>query len=396
MPTYTYPFGNGAAAVPGYGDLWQIGFAGTWVANDTWTMAVTSDEGNFTIGTGNLNGLTPTVCMTFKQRIYLGLGSELAFSDNDDPTGYEEQNPGAGFIEFLSQFGSQDSIGGLSQLQGRLAILGSKSIQIWTVDADPSLFNLVQSLNNLGTEAPLSVQAIGDFDVIFLDHTGFRSLRSREVTLNAVPEDIGIAIDSLVQTDLQTVAASTCCAIVEPTAKRYWAYLNGKIYILTRYINSKIVAWSTYIPKDSGGTVFTPLKFVIFNNLVYIRASDGGLIVYGGTNGTTYDATVAKLEIPWLDDGRPKQNKVGQGMDLGISGGWILTGGMTPADGTLQPVYSSVAPQGTNAKDSTFDLQHIRFDQQGTHFKIHAETDPTWLQAATLSQIIFHYNLAER
>jgi len=397
----TYAFSGGSTGYPGYGDRWQVGFSGTWAAGDTWSLEASTGDAIFTLGLGVFDNQNPRVCMTYRERMYIGLVSRFLASNNDDPTSYEEQAPGATFVDYQSQFGIQDTIQALSQMQGRLIVFAQHSIQIWTVDADPSLFNLVQTLDNLGSSSPLSVQNLGDYDVIFLDSTGFRSLRSREVTLNAVPEDIGIPIDSLVQTDLETADPADCCGIVEPASKRYWCYINGKIYVLTRYVNSKITAWSTYIPTDSDGIAFTPKKFVVYNGLIYVRASniqnDGDiLLAYGGTNGTTYDATIATLTIPWLDDGRPKQKKYAQGFDLGAKGGWDVRIGMDPNPGTLQLAYSGVSVVGTDAKDSTYDLEHVKFEQIGTHFQIQAKTQATWTSAATLSALVFHYNPGER
>ncbi len=396
MSTATYAFSGGVDSVPGYGDRWQIGFGGTWVVGETWTLFMQTTAEDFTIGVGAFDDIDPTMCFTYRNRMYLALVSKFIFSAVNDVTGYEEQDLDAGSIDWLSQYGQQDTVQALSQLQGRLVVFGALSVQLWQTDADPLNFDLVQTLDNIGTEAPASAKNIGDYDVIFLDSTGFRSLRSRETSLNAEPEDVGIPIDSLVQTDLLSVAASTCCAVVEPIGKQYWGYLNGKIYVLSRFNTSKITAWSYYNPVDSLGATFTPQKFVVHGRQVVLRTSDNGLIRYGGTNRNTYDATVPVLEIPWLDGGTPKQNKIAQGIDLGCIGGWLVKASMVPATPTMQLVHTVPSAQGTAEKDSTYDLLHIPFEQNGTHFKLRVEGDPTWTAAASISTLLFHYIAGER
>jgi hypothetical protein len=225
-----------------------MGFTGAWVAGETWTFEMSSTTGLFTIGLGQLGGLVPSCCLTLGDRTYIGQGIRFNLSSNGDPTLWEEQNSGASFIDYRSQYGAQDTIGALTSLQGRLAVLAARTIQIWGVNADPSQFSLVQVLDNIGTGAPLSVQQLGDYDVLFLDYTGIRSLRSRELTLNAFINDIGSSIDVLIQAAIVGYDVSQSCGITDPQTKRYWCYINGSIYVLSYYVGLKIVAWSRYLP----------------------------------------------------------------------------------------------------------------------------------------------------
>jgi hypothetical protein len=43
-------------------------------------------------------------------------------------------------------------------------------------------------------------------------------------------------------------ATEPACAVVEPTTKSYWLYLDGNIYVLSNYPESKILAWSIFKP----------------------------------------------------------------------------------------------------------------------------------------------------
>jgi|SRR5881394_3938021 len=485
MPTntYTYAFGGtptgthgkpGVTGIQGYGDRWQILFNGTWAANEKYGIVLTSA---FDYSVGSINffaaSLTPNYCTTFKNRVYIGAGTQFNFSENGAPTEWEQQSPGAGFFSYLSYFGGQDLVYSISQLQGRLVVVGRRSVQLWTVDADPASFALVQEMDNIGSLSALATQNIGDFDVIILDDTGFRSLRTREVTLNAYVDDIGVAIDSLVQTDLTAVSAATCCAIVEPTTKNYWAYLNGKIYVLSRYPSSKVSAWTTFLPtyenyatvsadnatydtnKQDTATViigtiykwtpgahevslvngsqtltaagyfkatttlvtfngtasmatytgllqevtlftFVPQKFVILNGLVYVRGSFGEFLVYGGLAGTTYDGSIATVTLPWLDDKQPALMKLGQGIDIACEGNWIMSVSPDPATNNPVQVWQTPNPTGSELTDSSFDLLRVGYAQKGTHFLLSLTSDPTWGLPATISEILFHYNRADR
>lgn len=410
MPTYIYPFSGGVNAVPGFGDRWQVGFSGTFAFRDVWRILMgTSSLGEFSVGAGPAVGIdpglavagqsaiNPTVAMTMNKRVYLGLVSQFNFSENDDPTEWDEQFPGAGFIKYLSAFGSQDVIGAFGQLQGRLAVFGRRSIQMWTVDADPNNFALVQTLDNIGTIAPLSVLQLGDFDLLFLDDTGIRSLRTREVTLNSYVDDVGSAIDVLVKAALLVISATTCCGIVEPETKNAWLYLNGNIYVLSRHPSAKIVAWSIYLPTDNSGATFTPIKFVVYNGRTYVRGSEGGHYVYGGSDNTTYDAfTIVTAQLPWLNDKRPDTMKIGTAINVAAQGNWKMKLSMDPQSNNFVVVVPDrgVAATPNVLVDSTYDVQNYRVPGlKGTHFSLLWTNTPAAAKLpAILSSAVFHYN----
>ena len=245
MPNFA--FSGGVAPVAAFGQKTKVRFVGTWVAGEKWTIPFTATiSGDFTLGAGNIAGNNTTCALKLRSRMYIGQESAFCLSAIDDVTLWEEQNAGAARIPYISQFGAQDSVVALAALQGRLTVFGTQSVQIWGVDADPNNLTLVQALDNTGARSMLSVKSIGDLDVLYLDSSGVRSLRAKEVTLNAFVNDIGTAIDLTIRQALIGYDATQACAVVEPTTKQYWLYLNGTIYVLANYPESKIVAWSTY------------------------------------------------------------------------------------------------------------------------------------------------------
>jgi len=132
-------------------------------------------------------------------------------------------------------------------------------VQTWSIDADPTQNAKQQVLTNIGSFAKLSVQAIGDEDVMMLYDSGIRSLRPRVASENAMVIDIGTPIDSLVQALLVTLTdaeKATACAGVEPSANRYTLYVpghngaSGKFFVLSKFDADEqpIAAWTAYAP----------------------------------------------------------------------------------------------------------------------------------------------------
>lgn len=242
------------------GPQYRLTFSGTWAVGDTYTVDIASSIGDLTLGFGNISKTTPTYGRAVKNKVYLAISSRFAFSASDDATGWEVQDIGAGSIDYNSNLAGADLVQSFSIYQGKLAVFARRSIQIWTVNADPDLYSLDQALENIGTVAPDSVQPLGELEIFFLSDTGVRSLRARDSSLNAFVNDLGSPIDSLLATQLSTLSASAIAAatsIVDPSANRYWLFLGSTIYALSYFPSSKITAWSTYEAKYGAGATIT-------------------------------------------------------------------------------------------------------------------------------------------
>lgn len=464
----TFAFSGGVVALPAYGERQKVRFVGTWANGDTWAIpGVATLAGDFTLGKGNIAGNTFANGFVFRDRVYVSFADNFAFSSNADPTLWEEQNPGAAVINFNSQYGQQDSVKGFATMQGRLAVFGEKSIQLWQTDADPANFALQQALDNSGTFASASIQSLGDADVLYLDSTGIRSLRTKELTLNAEVSDIGTPVDSLVRTDILT-DNSVVCSVVEPLYKQYWLYINDKIYVLSRYSASKVLAWSTFVPDSedyvfaypygyyqvdgangiltysltvgntyswtkganetsltNGATVLTdsgsftatvattdirgpssgvpptfvlrmtaiagsslkprkeltPVKMLVHNEMVYIYAAQNFVYRYGAsTLGASYDYVQPVIELPWNSMQMPSIKKQIKGFDLALSGKWQVSGGTDPLSVATLPVIATLGQDSASPAmdvDSTYDVGHVPWSANGTHFKLRFLGDPS-------------------
>lgn len=249
MATLTDSFANGVLGVAPVGQRTKVRFAYTWVDGETWTILITSSlAGNITLGAGAIAGKTFQGLGKMRQRVFVGFDNYFAFSAITDPSLWEEQDVGAGVQSYVSQYGVQDTVQTFATFQGKLVVFGSQSIQTWSFEADPANSVLDQVLDNTGTLDPLSVQNIGDLDVLFLDTSGVRSVRSKELTRNAYINDDGVAIDSTIREKLKSYTTGTAISIVEPTTRHYWLWLYDTLFVRAHYPQSKISAWSTYKP----------------------------------------------------------------------------------------------------------------------------------------------------
>lgn len=387
---------GGTGKVVGYGAQ-GAGFSyGTWLAGDTWALSfVYTDQTVLKLGMGYISGSDFLMGYVSGDRLFLANDDRFNFSKVIDPTRWEIQDATAGYVLFTTQYGAQDSVQSFADYQGRLAVLGRQSIQIWTTDADPAKFVKGQTLTNIGTVAPLSVQGLGELDVVFLADSGVRSLRVRDSSGNAYINDIGSPIDALLQavlasmTDLQKAASPS---VDNPIDGRYWLFVKDRFYVLSYYPTIGIQAWSTYLPQFQQGdsmATFVPQALQIQDGRVYIRSSDA-IYAYGGDDGLTYDNTVATVETPWLVGKRHDQKQF-VGVDAIVEGKWSIYAGTDSFSGTLDLVAAVGSPSAPNVeKDSTLNKDRLAFTSTGVYFKMKAVSDATNIGSTRLAALLMY------
>lgn len=393
-------FAGGVTGINGRGVTWRVTFGGTWNVGDTFEMQLVTPAVTYQLGLGNVSDVSPTACLTLSNRVHFIAGSRWYFSDNGDPTGWDTQSPGAGYIDCSNNFKASETLVSMAAYQGSMALFSNNTVQIWIINADPTAFQLKQVLANIGSYCPLGPQSIGDLDVIFPSLTGFRSLRVRDSSNNAFVNDIGSPVDLLIQSDLQAAGFSnltTTCSIVEPTANRFWHYVNGKIYVLSYFPSAKIpAAWSTYTPEYFVGatlTAFVPKKFLLIDQQVFILATVGSakhVFCFGyNTSGVlTYDATVATVYTHWLDLGRPAIRKQAQSVDYAITGAWQISGsldyeGVVNNGGSMQNITNAAVQK------PSFQLGQQAWSDSGFNVRLGATS--AYAGYAVLSSFVFHF-----
>ena len=308
------------AATASLPQITLVTLSGTFEANDRYSIAISapsiSFNQQFSISASS-SGVARTV-KTFGQKMYGATKSLLYFTEVADPTKWGGTQNGAGFINLLNQDSGAENLTALAVYQGRLAVFSERTIQIWSMDPDPTKNIQVQTLNNIGTFAPRSVVAFGDVDVFFLSESGVRSLRARDSSNAATVSDIGTSIDTIIQRELENFEEAQkrrAVGIIEPSDGRYWLALGSKIFVFSFFTGSSVAAWSTY------ELDFSISALTYLNNRVFARSGDT-IYIYGGASGNEYDDCEVVIELPFLDGGKPAHTKSIQAIDMASEGVW--------------------------------------------------------------------------
>ena len=418
--TQAIPFSGGVTTIAPVEEGYEVIFTGIWAVGDNWTITLTDNLSGLQtqVGSGYVTGVNPTFTFTYNNKVYILAGSTIYMSALDSPTVWNDPNAsGNGFITLTNWYSTPEPIIAAAPFEGYLAFFSSQTIQIWQTDANLANWSIQQTLTNIGTIAPQSVQALGALDVIFLALTGFRSLRSRDIVLNAFVNDLGSPIDPIVQTALLSGNGALANAVIEPTSQRYMCLLNGIIYVLSYFPSNKILAWSTYTPIDSTGGVFTPFLMQVYNGQVWIYGTDANgnqaAYQYGGGNNNTYDATKAKWQTGFLDAKTPGTIKTARAVDIVVNAG---QGGISLSLPDSWSIYCSMDQRSAGnpaaladptkanftqvykSKTASFDIGNCPYSDAGTHFSIYAQSNGDGNNGtggpASFSEVLLHYEAA--
>lgn len=257
LKTTVKKMSGGVNANTGTGQINQLTVSGSWAVGDHYTFVFTDSLSGVQtqIGADSVDGVTgliPTFLRTLKLKMNFIAGTKWFFSAVNLPTTFNDPNALTnGSIPIANSYATPENLLALMSYQGKMMISGRNSAQVWTINADPDLYDQQQPIDNAPCLAKLAVQGLGELDVLYLSDTGFRSFKVKDVNLNAVVTDIGSPIDLAVQslllgcTDAEKAAA---CGIVDPFTGMYLCFVKNVMYALAYFPQAKVVAWSTWKP----------------------------------------------------------------------------------------------------------------------------------------------------
>ena len=317
---------GGVDANNGIGGVVQVTVSGSWAADDTFSLTFTTPSNGVaaTLGAGPITNQNPTRLLTYKKKLYLlGGGQVMWFSAINLPNVINDPNAaGNGFMDLSNEYGFSDDLNGAAIFQGYVAAFARRSIQIVAVDADALNYQVVQTLENIGTVNGDSVRGIGDRDVLFCADSGFRSLQVLNTNNKITPYDVGTPIDALVVARLLAVGVTQMASIVEPGSNRYWCAIGNQVYVLSHFPDAGVTAWSIYTPSTETLTTVIPTvasapayEYTVTIGAVYYWAKGSGetTLTCGDTVLSASGYFVAKATTVTV--GHPL---IGPGLDAGV------------------------------------------------------------------------------
>lgn len=173
------------------------------------------------------------VMVTATSRVYAVSddGLVVRFSKVGDPSDWTTAGD-AGFLPVSQHFGSGQRVYGLGLYQGQLAVFTDQSIQLWTLDPDPTAMVLDRVIDGVGTRHHASIVSLYG-DLLFLSESGVRSLTTLSNALFPSDVDIGLPIkplakppDALTRTSNGGYCPSVLAVAAGPMSQ-YWVTAPG-------------------------------------------------------------------------------------------------------------------------------------------------------------------------
>lgn len=338
------------------------------------------------IGSGNpvsASGEVGEVIRTHQRKMYAGAGSVLDFSVVDDTSDWTTTTGStSGFINMANHQGGSTKLTALAVYQRQLAIFSRTVIQIWNMYDDP-LDNLpAQIIEQSGTRAQGSVLSFADYDVFYLADSGIRSLRARDSSTAAAVNDVGVPIDSLVQSQLAGLTEDqikAARAVIDPSDGRFWMAIGNKIFVFSYFPSKRISGWTWYEPGFTTDWL-TPLL-----GRVWLR--EGNTIrLYGAADNATYDSSLVTVSLPFLSLSRPASFKQLKGIDIMAEGDWNV-------DVLVNPNLLTEKVQAGVLTDVT--MGKANYGIVGDFPLVAPKLTHQAAVKATLSQLAIHYSKAE-
>lgn len=360
-------------------------------SGDIYAIALYTDDTLSGFYDGTINADSPangTFVQTIGTKENVVGGSLLSFSKVGDPEEFTT-GTGVGFIDMSQYLSGAEDLTALADYQNATAVFSERTVQIWSLSANPADNARQQTLRNTGTASPRSVTAFGDGDVFYLDESGLRSLRARDSSNAAATAGIGVRIDPLIVAKLRSLTEeerANIIGLVEPQDGRFWLIMKDTIFVFTYFPEEKISGWTTYTTHyfvDGVKTDFDVDDAVVFNRRVYLR-SGNTIFTYGSIDtGLETDETEAEAWLPYLDGDNPAKQKTWRAFDAAVSGEWAVAAGMSLRDNTEEDDIGIIFR-------TSYNDERIGAVGQSTHLSLRFRSRGS--DAAILSACALHYD----
>lgn len=268
----------------------------------------------------------------------------------------------AGFIAAGLYAKGSDQVTAIGPFQkSGLAIFFGDNSQVWTVDSNPANNALVDNIEGIGTVYHRAAGPVSR-DLFFKAQNGFRSVSLVSITDNLQDNDVGSAIDKLV--NAQILPTDDPLSMYYPKLGQFWCINGATVWVYTFSRTSKISAWSKFTLPFSidDATVLNQELYVRTGNDVY-RVSDA---VY--KDGVS-SIPLVDVQMFFQDGKAPAVTKQFTGMKVIGEGQWTISHLFAVENQVLESLAYELPAISTAGETHPVELMAERIAPHLTHQK---------------------------
>ena len=186
------------------------------------------------------------VCYKAKSKIWaVGKdGDTVRYCKTSDCTNWSEADD-AGFLPTGMNARGAKEIRAIGMYQNKMCFLTHDSVQVWTVDPDPTANSLDSIVENVGSSFSRSLATVSG-DLYFLSDYGFRSITTYSLTYQLGDVDIGTPIDDIVRAVIRNRGDFEPLTIYFYGTGKYLCAIGRQVFVYSVSRTAKIAAWSRY------------------------------------------------------------------------------------------------------------------------------------------------------
>lgn len=217
----------------------------------------------------------------------------------------------AGFLGTGLQAEGDPEAQAVVMFRKQLAVLMIDSVQVWTVDSDPTNMAIFDNVFGIGTRfAQSPVRMAGDS--FFLSEQGYRSLTVSVFNENLQDVDVGSPIDELVTPTI--VPGLDVISVFNQKNGQFWSITANYAWVYTVSRTAKITAWSRYTFPFAIDAACT------FKGDLYLRSGNNVYLVDQDKFTDDGISIPVRVEMSYVDMKAPGIDKMVTGVDAVLKG----------------------------------------------------------------------------
>lgn len=171
-----------------------------------------------------------------KFKVYAGDGDVVRYTATLNPQDWSSEKD-AGYLGTGLQQNGANRVALLNLYRANLVVMNATTFQQWQIDPDPSLMDLLDTMDGIGSIWHLAAQPVSN-DLFYLSNRGVRTVGMSGTTNNLKAGDVGLPVDEMVRALVSELVETNNArgnenlqpiGLYLPSMGQYWLAFNREV-----------------------------------------------------------------------------------------------------------------------------------------------------------------------